>query len=607
MGFTGTNDTGAVDPVDTNGIQTPDRADLRSKLAELPLLAGIDWHLLDTIGSEFEWFSLPGGQTLFHEGDTDDSLYILLSGRLGAFVRNEDGKDTLIRQMVAGETVGEMALLSGEPRSATVVTLRDSELLQLRKPAFTRLIEAHPKALRFITDLLVRRLREPRSTGASQAPKTIAVISLAPVPPSTSFVRSLEKAFVELGTKTCVLDNESSSRPIEWFNALEEAFGMVLYQADFEPSAWSQLCLRQADRLVLLVHNTQHLNAYSSLIESILQDPRRTPCELVLLHDGDRIAGSTETATLLKRFDALMHNVRAGVPRDFRRLARQLSGRAVGLVLSGGGARGLSHIGVIRALREAGMELDLFGGASIGAVVAAGAALEWDNQELSEHMRAAFSDANPTSDYILPMISLVRGRKASRFLRQHFGEHQIEDCPCPYFNVSTNLSTGRLKVHRTGPIWRTLRASTAIPGVLSPVVDGSEILVDGGVLNNLPFEIMREMHRGQIVAVDVTRDRFITASIDELDHRPLWQLARHARRGTPNIFTLLVAAGSLSGMLKPKSARQSVDLLIEPPISNVGMLDWKLFDSAVEAGYQCTMEILEKDWLPTRSIRPSHV
>ena len=603
MGFTRTNDAGVAD---SNGTQAPNSADLRAKLAELSLLDGIDRHLLDTIGSEFEWFSLPGGQTLFHEGDNDDSLYILLSGRLGAFVRNEEGKDTLIRQMVSGETVGEMAVLSGEPRSATVVTLRDSEILQLKKAAFTRLIEAHPKALRFITDLLVRRLREPRSTGESQAPKTIAVIPLAPLLPTSNFIRSLEKAFLGLGTKTCVLDKDSGSRPIEWFNALEEAFGMVLYQAEFEPSAWTRLCLRQADRLILLVHNAQQIVAYSSLIESILEDPRRTPCELVLLHDGDGIAGSTETATLLKRFDALMHNVRSGVPRDFRRLARQLSGRAIGLVLSGGGARGLAHVGVIRALREAGMELDLFGGASIGSVVGAGAALEWDDQELAERMRAAFSDANPTNDYTLPIISLVRGRKASRFLREHFGDHQIEDCPCPYFNVSTNLTTGRLRVHRTGPIWRSLRASTAIPGVLPPVVDGSDVLVDGGLLNNLPFEIMSAMHRGQIVAVNVSRDRFIKASIDDLDRRPLWQLARHARRGTPNIFTLLVAVGSLSGMRKSKSLQHSVDLLIEPEMPTVGLLDWKLFNLAVEAGYRCTMEILERDWLPTHSIPPAH-
>ena len=604
MGFATSTD---IDAVDTNGSWAPNNVDLRSKLAGLSLLRGIDPHVLDTIGSEFEWFSLPGGQTLFHEGDNDDSLYILLSGRLGAFVRNEEGKDILIRQMVSGETVGEMALLSGEPRSATVVTLRDSELLQLSKAAFARLLDAHPKVLRFITDLLVRRLREPHVTRENQAPKTIAVIPLARLSPTSNFIRSLEKAFVGLGTKTCVLDNDARSQPVEWFNALEESFGMVLYQADFEPTAWTRLCLRQADRLILLVHNAEQLVAYSSLIEWMLEDPRRTPCELVLLHDGDQIAGSTETATLLKRFDALMHNVRSDVARDFRRLARQLSGRAIGLVLSGGGARGMAHIGAIRALREAEMELDLFGGASIGSVVAAGAALEWDDQELSERMRAAFSDANPTSDYTLPMISLVRGRKASRFLRHHFGDRQMEDCPCPFFSVSTNLTTGRLKIHRTGPIWRSLRASTAIPGVLPPVVDGSDILVDGGLLNNLPFDIMGQMHRGQIIAVDVSRDRLLKASIDELDHRPLWQLARHARRGTPNIFTLLMAAGSLSGTREFNSLKRSVDLLIAPPIPAIGMLDWKLFDKAVEAGYRQTIEILEKDWVPKRSLRPSHM
>ncbi len=139
--------------------------------------------------------------------------------------------------------------------------------------------------------------------------------------------------------------------------------------------------------------------------------------------------------------------------------------------------------------------------------------------------------------------------------------------------------------------------------MLPPVVDGTEILVDGGLLNNLPLEIMDEMHRGQIVAVNVASDRSIRASIDELEDRPLWELARHARRGTPNIFTLLVAAASLSGMRKSKSLQDSVDLLIEPLTPAIGILDWKLFDLVIEMGYRRTMEILERDWLPTRSLR----
>jgi NTE family protein len=454
--------------------------------------------------------------------------------------------------------------------------------------------------LRFITDLLVRRLREPRTTAASQAAKTLAIIPLGPETPSSSFVRLLQNAFESLGVKTCVADRESALRPIEWFNALEEAHGVVLYQADFEPSAWTRLCLRQADRLVFIVHASQHFVPQSALIESTLQETHRAPCDLVVLYEGERITGSGETAGLLERFEGLLaHNIRLGVSRDFRRLARLLSGRALGLVLSGGGARGFAHVGVIRALREAGIELDLFGGTSMGSIVAAGAALEWSNHELAERMRAAFSDANPVSDYTLPMIALVRGRKASRSFREHFGDRRIEDFPCPFFCVSSNLTTGRLRVHRTGLLWRALRASSSLPGVLPPVVDGSDLLIDGGILNNLPLEIMNEMHRGRVIAANVSRDWGVKTSIDDLDGPSLWQLAGHARRGTPNIFTVLMGAVTMSGMRKSRALRDSVDLLIEPAMATVGMLDWKYFDAAVEAGYRGAIDALERDWKST--------
>src|ERR1700683_5115199 len=151
-----------------------------------------------------------------------------------------------------------------------------------------------------------------------------------------------------------------------------------------------------------------------------------------------------------------------------------MSGKACRAIC--GDSRGLAHVGVIRALHESGLEVDLLGGASMGSIVAAGAAIEWSDEELRGHMREAFFDDNPVSDYTVPLISLVRGRKTSNFLRSHFGSMQIEDIPCPYFCVSANLTTGQLKIHRTGPLWLATRASVSIPGVLPPVIDGSDIL-----------------------------------------------------------------------------------------------------------------------------------
>jgi NTE family protein len=500
----------------------------------------------------------------------------------------------LIRQMTAGETVGEMALLSGQPRSATVLALRDTELARLSKSAFDTLIDRHPRSLRFITDLLVRRLQKPpRMTPAMEAPGTVAIFALDRAILEDDFSRQLAKAYAEIGMKASVLDRSAEARPIEWFNALEDDHDIVIYEADFDASEWTRTCLRQADRLVLLASATHPLTESPAILDLVINNPRRAPVELVLYRGAAEYP--SQTLPLMERLDvSLQHHVRAREGRDFRRLARMISGRAIGLVLSGGGARGMSHVGVIRALREAGVELDLFGGTSMGSIVAAGAALGWNDDELKRHMREAFYDDNPVSDYTVPLIALVRGRKTTSFLRRHLEHHRIEDCLYPYFCVSTNLTECRQRIHRTGPLWSATRASVAIPGVLPPVIDGNHILVDGGMLNNLPIDVMGEMRRGPVIASDVSRNYAFRATIDDIDQRSLWQLASHARRGTPNIVTLLIAAATASSAAQGLDFHARADLLIEPALSEINMLDWKAFNHVVEAGYRCTLEVLEQ-------------
>jgi len=568
--------------------------ELKTKLVGLTVLEGLDDRSLGALAEELGWLSLPGGRCLFRAGDRDDSLYIVISGRLGAFLPNEDGQEALVRQMVSGETVGELAMLSGEPRSASVYAMRDTELVRLSKASFERLVEGHPKALRFVTDLLVRRLqRPPRPQASEEAPKTIAVVPLYPEQ-TGEFTASLKAALDQLQIKSVILDHTAASRSIEWFNALEEDHDVLLYQADFDSGSWSRLCLRQAE-CVLLIARSGGENIPRHLVEGADSAPGgRAPVELAIVHESGRFDDIDTAAMLARLKPRLHHHVRRGVERDFRRLVRMLTARAVGVVLSGGGARGLAHVGVLRALHEAGIEVDLYGGVSMGSIVAAGAALGWDDRRLTEHMRAAFTVENPVGDYTLPMVALARGRKTSRLLREHFGDSAIENCPFPYFCVSTNLTTGRLKVHRSGPVWLGTRASVSIPGVLPPVVQGSEILIDGGILNNLPINVMSDMRRGPIIAADVTTSYGFKSSIDEIDERPLWQLFAHARKGTPNILTVLMAAGTISSAAQVRSMRSMVDLLIEPRLSRVSMLDWKAFDTVVEAGYRTTLQALEE-------------
>ena len=316
------------------------------------------------------------------------------------------------------------------------------------------------------------------------------------------------------------------------------------------------------------------------------------PLDLVLLESTDGPLPAPSSAWL-SRIPAKFHcRVRPGNAGDTARLARFLLGRAVGLVLSGGGARGLAHIGVVRALREAGIAFDLVAGSSMGAIIAAGVALEWTDEELSARVRHSFVDTNPLSDLALPFIAFTRGRKVSRLLRAQFGEVQVEDLWRPYFCISSNLTTARSVVHRDGPLWLALRASVAIPGLLPPVIERGEVLVNGGVMDNLPIDLMRAQHRGPVIGVNVGATRGLTSAVEDLENVPLWRLLFKGRRGVPWIVPVLVRAGTISSDIQNELARRQADLLLVPPLEAVNILDWKAFDRAVEIGYRYASEQL---------------
>jgi NTE family protein len=258
-------------------------------------------------------------------------------------------------------------------------------------------------------------------------------------------------------------------------------------------------------------------------------------------------------------------------------------------VLSGGGARGFAHIGVIKALRQGRIPIDLAGGTSMGAIVAAGVALEWDDQEMRERMHAGFVRSNPLDDFAFPLVALTKGRKVERRLRRHFAESRIEDMWRPYFAVASNLSTGEVTVLRHGPLRRALRASIAIPGLLPPVIEGGDVLADGGVMNNLPCDVMDVMRRGPVLGVDVTRYRSFDAAI--LGKRSLVdRLFMQSDYEGPGIVSLLLRAATVGGTIQTRSSRDHADLILDPPLPNIEIRDWKAFDRAIEAGYRYAMD-----------------
>jgi NTE family protein len=247
---------------------------------------------------------------------------------------------------------------------------------------------------------------------------------------------------------------------------------------------------------------------------------------------------------------------------------------------------------------------DHLGGTSMGAIIAAGLAHEWSIEELTERMRTVFVTHNPLNDFTLPLIALVRGKKASTMLMTNFGDIRIEELPKPFFCVSSDLTTGRIHEHRSGTLWRALRASVALPGILPPVTYHGHLLVDGGVMNNLPVDVMREhsMGAGPIIACDVTGELDLQARDDRYGERPWWWLLGQRMRGNPSIVSILMRSGTVGSEAQRRIVREQADYLIEPPMPDIGLRDWKKFDQAIQEGYDVARASIEKNGAPLAAI-----
>jgi NTE family protein len=182
------------------------------------------------------------------------------------------------------------------------------------------------------------------------------------------------------------------------------------------------------------------------------------------------------------------------------------------------------------------------------------------------------------NDYTFPFVALTRGRKVSRLLHREYGDVLIEDLQRPYFCVSANLTTGRALEHRDGRLADALRASVAIPGVMPPVYRGTDVLVDGAAINNLPVDIMQSHAPGLVIGCDVGADRFA--------------LGRHGRRRI-NIFQILMHSGMINSASSAAAQRELADVLLKPPLGNVDLLNWRAFDRVIQAGYDYARTALE--------------
>ncbi|MEL6830402.1 MAG: patatin-like phospholipase family protein [Pseudomonadota bacterium] len=582
----------------------------------MEFLGDVPKRALRAAGKEASWYSVPAGWPLFKSGELADGIFFVLSGSLGAFRTMPDGRSEFIGHIRAGEPVGEMALFQGgidldgdgipedATHSSSVYAIRDSEVLSLSRKGFQRLVRAEPELLTDMIRLIVSRLREGARRNRRTAPKVFCLLSTSPSIDIQQRARSLKDSLARIGSKARIVEEiEGDEKPSAFFDTLEAENDIVILVAQLGDSGWTRLAMRQADRL-WLVARADARPSYPLFPETNSPAQSLKLVDVLLIHrPGHRQASSPADWMRASGASRVFHWTDiSGTHCD--RLARTMAGTSVGIVFSGGGARAYAHIGVVRALREYGVPIDFAGGASMGAVVAACVAMGWDDNEIDWRIRKAFVDSNPLADWHLPVVSLVRGHRVDTRLREHFGEAEIGDLDLPYFAVSTNLTDGAFRVHRSGLLRKALRASIALPGILPPVVENDSVLVDGAVLNNFPSDVMREFQRGYVVGSDVARESRGLSAEDFREPKSFFGwVARHGFSSAPPIAGLLMRSGTVS--VDPNAGREHVDVLVLPKLENVELRDWKAYDASVEAGYQAAREALSQSTLVAAEYPPS--
>ena len=546
------------------------------------------------------WFALTGGEVLFAEGTPADTLYLLRSGRLGVFRRDahQDRPPEFVGVIRPGEPAGEMAMLAGTEHTADVVALRDCEVLALPRDAFFEAARKEPDLMVELSRLMIQRARDRPSGGGE--PSVFGFVSARPRP-IRAFIERIAAAIQADGFTCQVIDHSALTSAAEWFSRVEDAHDYVLYIAELDEPAWASLCARQVDRVFVVGNGLLAPPNRPMPHSSVVDAQRRT--DLILMRDP-RMKRPANTAAWI---DAIQpgrwFQAVEGAAADAERMARVLTGSAVGVVFSGGGARAYAHIGALRALHEAKVPIDFVGGSSMGAVIAAGPALGWTQEELEERIHRAFVVKNPLSDITFPMLAMTRAGKVDQLLIDAYGDMDMADTVRPFFAVSTNLTSGKIEVHRRGLMRRAMRASIAIPGLLPPIVIDGQVLVDGAVLNNLPTAVMRQMNGGPIIGVDMSQARGVNPEV--IQHPPsLWRfIGTGAWRRGPPIVSILMRSATLTTDAEIEVSRGATDILVQPRPERTEIRDWKSYEPTVLVGYHATKEALSKVEGPVTALR----
>ncbi|XP_077574419.1 patatin-like phospholipase domain-containing protein 6 [Stigmatopora nigra] len=587
--------------------------------------------------------------------------------------------------------------LTKQPRATTVHAVRDTELVKLPEGTLNNIKRRYPQVVTRLIHLLGQKIlgnlqqgRGPFSGSALSLPSmttstdvtnpasnlsTVTVLPVCDEVPIYAFNMELSHALSAIGPTLLLtsdiirerlgasaLDSIHEYRLSGWLAQQEDINRIVLYQTDNSMTPWTQRCIRQAD-CILIVGLGDQEPTLGELEQMLENTAVRALKQLILLHREDS-PGPSRTVEWLNMRSWCSGHLHLKCPRrvfsrrspsklrevyekvfekmadrhsDFSRLARKLTGNSIALVLGGGGARGCSHVGVIKAMEEAGIPIDMVGGTSIGSFIGALYAEERSavrtKQRAREWSKAMNSVFKTVLDLTYPITSMFSGSAFNTSIYKVFQDKQAEDLWLPYFNVTTDITASAMRIHQDGCVWRYVRASASytpylpplcdpkdghllvdgcyvnnvpgslwryvrasmtLSGYLPPLCDPKDgsLLMDGGYINNLPADIARNMGAKTVIAIDV-------GSQDETDLcnygdclSGWWLLWKRINPWSkkvkvPDMAEIQSRLAYVSCVRQLEVVKKSTYCeYIRPPIDRFKTMDFGKFDEIYDVGFQ---------------------
>jgi NTE family protein len=531
----------------------------KQDLRQIPFFAELEDHVIDAISRRLQREHYHKGAIVFAEDEPGDCMYIIESGQV-KIVSDKTGREKIYNYLGPGNFFGEMALLLGEKRSATVRVVIDADLLVLRQHDLEELLQQHPAIALMMTRELGRRLgRSQQSPILREEFNIVAAMGRA----APTLARHLAQV---TGEEVCLFD-------------LGGLANVTL----------NQHTLNQANVVLVRGQLTDTENLASELSRLVDQfywvllcvAPYETPLTLKAMELADiSVQVGDEEPEWLKSIapKGLWHA--NSNDKSIQRLARRIAQRVVGIALSSGNARGMAHIGVLRVLEQEGIPIDMIAGTSAGAVFGSlyAAGLPFDQiVAFAEDVQNKYNFISGFRFWdfrIPPRTGIIKGNMVLNHFRKTLSNKTFDDLTIPMYIIACDLISGEEIVFDRGPVADAVRASMSVIGVLEPAPVAGRFLIDGGSVNPVPTQLLADRGANIILASSVI------PSLEDRLHRR--ELKREGK--IPNAIGIIMGAMEIMESEIIRTRMGPVDVLISPNIARYGTFEYDKAREFIQRG-----------------------